>query len=82
MKANVYITPKDGILDPQGETVGQALRNLGIDKVSAVRVGKFIEIELPGLKRAGAEKVAREACERLLVNPNIESYSFEIVESG
>ena len=82
MKANVYITPKDGILDPQGETVGQALRNLGIDKVSAVRVGMFIEIELPGLKRAGAEKVAREACERLLVNPNIESYSFEIVESG
>ncbi len=82
MKANVYITPKDGILDPQGETVGQALRNLGIKKVAAVRVGKFIEIELPGLKRAGAEKVAREACERLLVNPNIESYSFEIVESG
>ena len=82
MKAKVYITPKDGILDPQGETVGQALRNLGIDKVAAVRVGKFIEIELPGLKRAAAEKVAREACERLLVNPNIESYVFEIVESG
>ncbi len=82
MKANVYITPKDGILDPQGETVGQALRNLGIDKVATVRVGKFIEIELPGLKRAGAEKVAREACERLLVNPNIESYTFEIVKSG
>jgi len=82
LKAKVYITPKDGILDPQGETVGQALRNLGIDKVAAVRVGKFIEIELPGLKRAAAEKVAREACERLLVNPNIESYVFEIVESG
>ena len=80
MKAQVYITPKEGILDPQGETVGQALRNLGIEKVTAVRVGKYIEIELPGLARARAEEVTREACERLLVNPNIESYTFEVVK--
>ena len=80
MIAHVYITPKEGILDPQGETVGQALRNLGIDKVAAVRVGKYIEIYLPGMARAGAEKVTREACERLLVNPNIESYTFEVVK--
>ncbi len=80
MKAQVYITPKEGILDPQGQTVGKALHNLGIKGIGEVRIGKYIEVDLPDLKKDKAEKVTREACERLLVNPNIEGYRFEIVE--
>ena len=80
MKALVYITPKEGILDPQGLTLGKALRNLGLNEVAEVQMGKYLEIILPKVTRKKAEQVTREACERLLANPNIESYRFEIVE--
>jgi phosphoribosylformylglycinamidine synthase PurS subunit len=80
MKALVYITPKEGILDPQGLTLGKALRNLGLNEVTEVQMGKYLEIILPKVTRKKAEQVTREACERLLANPNIESYRFEIVE--
>ena len=74
MIAKVYITPKEGILDPQGHTVAKALGSLGLKAVQGVRMGRYIEIDLQGKTVAEAEKVAREACEKLLVNPNIESY--------
>lgn len=82
MKAQVYITPKAGILDPEGSTVGQALKNLGIGGVSDVRMGKYIEMTLPGVPRKQAEKITTEACDRLLVNPNIETYRFDILEDS
>lgn len=82
MKAVITIMPKEGILDPQGVTVGKALGNLNIKGVDEVKIGKYVELILPGMKAAKAESVAREACERLLVNPNIESYRFELVEDG
>ncbi len=82
MKAQVYITPKEGILDPEGLTVGKALKNLGIKNVTDVRMGKYIEIALPGVPRKRAEKITTEACDRLLVNPNIETYRFEILEDA
>ncbi len=82
MKALVYITPKEGILDPQGLTVVKVLRNLGMSAVSDVRMGKYVELELPRVSRKKAEEITRQACDRLLVNPNIEAYRFEIVEQG
>ncbi len=80
MRALIYITPKEGILDPQGLTVGKALRSLGMEEVTGVRMGKYIEMELPGITSKKAEKITRQACDRLLANLNIESYRFEIVE--
>ncbi|UCD37708.1 MAG: phosphoribosylformylglycinamidine synthase subunit PurS [Fidelibacterota bacterium] len=82
LKALVYITPKEGILDPQGLTVGKALRNLGMKQVADVRIGKYVEIDLPKTKRKKAEEITKQACDRLLANPNIEAYRFEIVEDG
>ncbi|MFB0517344.1 MAG: phosphoribosylformylglycinamidine synthase subunit PurS [Candidatus Neomarinimicrobiota bacterium] len=82
MKALIYITPKEGILDPQGLTVGKALRNLGMGEVGDVRMGKYIEMELPKVTRKKAEAITRQACDRLLANPNIETYRFEIVEDS
>jgi len=80
LRALIYITPKEGILDPQGLTVGKALRNLGMEEVTGVRMGKYIEMELPGITSKKAEEITRQACDRLLANLNIESYRFEIVE--
>lgn len=80
MRALIYITPKEGILDPQGLTVGKALRNLGMKEVTGVRMGKYIEMELPGITSKKTEEITRQACDRLLANLNIESYRFEIVE--
>jgi len=80
LRALIYITPKEGILDPQGLTVGKALRSLGMEEVTGVRMGKYIEMELPGIASKKAEEITRQACDRLLANLNIESYRFEIVE--
>ncbi len=82
MKAQVTIMPKEGILDPQGVTVGKALADLGIKGVSEVRIGKFVEIEMPKLTRDKAQAVATEACDKLLANPNIEGYTFTLVDGG
>jgi len=77
MKAKVYITPKKGILDPQGLTIERSLPALGFEGVSNVRVGKYIELELPESKDA-SEKVDK-MCQKLLANPIIEDFKFELV---
>lgn len=81
MRARITIMPKEGILDPQGVTVAKALAELGIKGIGEVRMGKFVELQLPKLTRKKAEAVTAAACDRLLANPNIEGYQFDIVES-
>ena len=77
MKATVLIRPKEGILDPQGEAVGEALRLLGFDVFSA-RVGRLVDVEIeatdPDEARAAAAQMARD----LLANPLIESFTIEL----
>lgn len=77
MKAKVYITPKQGILDPQGVTIERSLPALGFEGVSNVRVGKYIELELPD--GAGAGEAVDQMCQKLLANPIIEDFEFELV---
>ncbi len=67
----MLIRPKQGILDPQGQTVERALPALGFEGVSGVRVGRLIELEVEDPGRLG------EICERLLANPLIEDYEIE-----
>lgn len=79
MKARVYVTLKNGVLDPQGRAVHHALEGLGFDGVEGVRVGRFIELELaPG---TGEERIA-EMCEKLLANTVIENYRIEKSETA
>jgi phosphoribosylformylglycinamidine synthase len=80
MKAKVYITLKAGILDPQGQAVQHALESLGFRQVREVRTGKFIELNYNGVSRDDAERMTREACDKLLANPVIENYEFVIAE--
>ena len=75
----VYVTPKQGILDPQGVAIERSLPALGFGGVSGVRVGKFIELELPaGTPPDKAREAVDEMCKKLLANPIIEDFTFAI----
>ena len=81
MNIHVYVTPKAGILDPQGATVERALPALGFSGVSDVRIGKYIELHLQpaeGADPAAVREQIDDMCRRLLSNPIIEDYRFEI----
>lgn len=78
MKAKIYITLKQGVLDPQGKAVGQALENLGFKNVSGVRVGKYLELQLQSETKTKAKEEVKAMCEKVLANTVIESYNFEI----
>ncbi len=76
----VHITPRRGILDPQGRTVADALHTLGFASVHDVHVGRHIVVELDANDRATAEKSTREMCERLLANPVTEDFEIASVD--
>ena len=80
MRARIHITLKDGVLDPQGKAVGQALTALGFAGVGEVRQGKVIDIDLAETDAARARKNLEEMCERLLANTVIEDYEITLTE--
>jgi phosphoribosylformylglycinamidine synthase PurS subunit len=80
--ARVYVTPKRGILDPQGKAVQHSLHALGFGEVVDVKVGKYIELELRDLAPAAASARVREMCERLLANGVIEDFRVEVGNEG
>ena len=80
MKAKIYIKYKDGILDPQGKVTGNALKSIGIKGVDDLTIGKYIEMNFKDLSKKDAEAIAEESCKKLLVNPNTQTYNFEIIE--
>ncbi len=73
----VNVTPKPGILDPQGRAVEGSLGHLGIDGVSAVRVGRRIELTVAATDEAAARAVVERLASELLSNPLIEAYAIE-----
>ena len=74
MKARVFITLKNGVLDPQGKAIGHALNNLGFAAVGEVRQGKVIDIDLDEHDQANARASLKAMCEKLLANTVIEKY--------
>ena len=79
MKARVEVFLKNGVLDPQGKAIANALGNLGYDGVEEVRQGKLIELDLADGDAANAEAKVKEMCEKLLANTVIENYRVEIL---
>ena len=73
----VYITLKPSLLDAQGREVHHALNALGYDRVDDVRIGKYIELEVKG-NGANLDREIKDMCDRLLANPVIEDYRFEV----
>ena len=81
MKATIHITLKNGILDPQGRAIQQSLEVLGFDSVQDVRIGKLLEINLQESDKPSAEKTIEAMCQKLLANPVIEDFHYEITGS-
>lgn len=78
MKAKVYVTIKQNVLDPQGNAVQGALHSLGFNEVGNVRIGKYMEVDLDTNDRAQAEERLKVMCEKLLANTVVEDYRFEL----
>ncbi len=81
LKAQIQVMLKKGIFDPQGQAVKNGLESVGFDSVDGVRVGKIIEIDLKSTDRNKAAGEVNEMCDRMLANPVVESYQFEILEA-
>jgi phosphoribosylformylglycinamidine synthase PurS subunit len=79
LKATVYVTIKQSVLDPQGVAVQGALHSMGFGEVDKVRVGKYLEFELGTADRAEAEQRVKSMCEKLLANTVIEDYRYELI---
>ena len=78
MKATIYISLKNGVLDPQGKAIESALGQLGFNGVDNVRQGKMIELELADMDASEARNRLQEMCEKLLANTVIENFDIRL----
>ena len=78
MKISITVTLKKDVLDPQGKVVNQTLKNMGYDNISAVRQGKFFEIDIEESDKENVKNLAEEICKKLLTNTVIEEYTINI----
>jgi len=80
MKIRVLVSFKDSVLDPQGQTVKNALHTLGYDFIQDVRQGKVFELEMEGVAPEQLERVIPEISDKVLANPIIEKFDWQIIE--
>ncbi len=78
MQARVFVTLKQGILDPQGKAIEGALHSLGIEAIKSVRQGKIFDIEVATHNKEEVRAHLQESCQKLLVNQVIEDFSISI----
>ena len=80
MRARVFITPKKGVLDPQGKAIEHSLHALGFSEAHEVHLGKYVELALDSPNREQACQRLDDMCRKLLANGVIEDYRFELEE--
>jgi phosphoribosylformylglycinamidine synthase PurS subunit len=78
MKVKVHVTLKNGVLDPQGKAIANALKGIGFGGVDGVRIGRYIELELAENNPQKARAQSDEMCKKLLANTVIENYRIEV----
>lgn len=78
MKARIYVTLKNGVLDPQGKAIEQTLCALGFEGIHQARQGKLIELDLADTDRESARATVAQMCEQLLANTVVENYDIEL----
>lgn len=78
--ARVYVTLKPSVNDPQGLAIAGGLRSMGYSSVESVRAGKYLEVKINEAVRAAAEEKVQEMCRRLLANPVIEDFRYDLDE--
>lgn len=79
MKAKIFVTLKNGVLDVQGKAIEGSLHNLGFSNVNDVKQGKFIEVQINESNEAKAKEAVEKMCKTLLANTVIEDYKYELV---
>ena len=79
-KANIDIMPLETLLDPQGKAVSANMKNVGLNEVSNVRIGKHITLTIEATSKEEASEKVNEACEKILSNQIMESYDFDLEE--
>jgi phosphoribosylformylglycinamidine synthase len=80
--AEVFVSLKPVVNDPQGLAVREGLHMLGYEEVSAVRAGKYLQLWLDAPDQRSAEERVRQMCEKLLANPVIEQYHFRLSQDS
>jgi phosphoribosylformylglycinamidine synthase subunit PurS len=78
-KVTIHVTLKSSLLDAQGRTIESSLHQMGYPETQNVRVGKIIQMDIEGTTE-NAKVKAKEMCEKLLANPNMESYKIEVAQ--
>ncbi|KPL02500.1 MAG: hypothetical protein AMJ90_05605 [candidate division Zixibacteria bacterium SM23_73_2] len=76
--AKVFVRLKEGVLDPQGSTIKRALEDMGYDGIEDIRTGRVFEINFSSEDRNKSKVLIDEVCKKLLANPVIEKYKFEV----
>ncbi len=76
--ADINVMPLKALLDPQGKAVTASMHNIGFNTVDNVRIGKHITLEIEAENQEKAEAKVKEACEKILINPIMEYYEFEV----
>ena len=79
-EVSINVMPHKGLLDPQGKAVHQGLNKIGLSQVEGVRIGKKIVIQVNAVDSESANKIAEEACKKVLVNAVMETYDIEVKE--
>jgi phosphoribosylformylglycinamidine synthase len=78
--AEIDIMPLDALLDPQGKAVTASMKNLGLEEITNVRIGKHISLKVSADSKEEAEKKVEMACKKLLANQIMENYTFHLEE--
>lgn len=81
-KAKIHVTLRKSVLDPQGKTVLHALESMGFKDAKDLRVGKYFELTVDASNQGDAQKKVKDICDKVLINPVIEDYAFELQEAG
>ncbi|MBP9191180.1 MAG: phosphoribosylformylglycinamidine synthase subunit PurS [Ignavibacteria bacterium] len=80
--SKINISLRKTILDPQGKAIEHSLKSLGFEPIIDTRIGKYIELKIDAGSKQEAEQISEEACKKLLANPVMEDFTFEVTESG
>jgi phosphoribosylformylglycinamidine synthase len=80
-KAKIKVTLRNTILDPQGKTIENSLHTLGFNTISDTRIGKYLEMNVASDKESEARNIVENACKKLLANPVMEDYEFELIKN-
>lgn len=75
VKVELRVRPREGVRDPQGDAVQEALRGIGFEAVLVHAVGRTLHMEIDAESESAARAMADDMCRRLLVNPNLETYT-------